>query len=159
HLKEGGGDGRVIGIGLRATVLAALASVTVAGQSAARPGIPTASRVTDCAVARVIYRDDVAFGAVAAQDPETVFVVGGASGSRSRVERWRADGLVPVVVPNVGVINDVSATSRNNVWALGERGALHWNGRTWARIRLPSPKQVDALEPFFEIAATRKGLW
>lgn len=49
-------------------------------------------------------------------------------------------------VPNVGSLSSLSVRTKNDVWALGTDGVLHWNGQTWRTIPRPDRNHV-----FYEI--------
>ena len=49
--------------------------------------------------------------------------------------------------PDVGILNAVAAVAANDIWAVGDRGILHWNGLAWSQV--PSP----ATSPLYAVAA------
>ncbi|MCO5971994.1 hypothetical protein [Actinoallomurus soli] len=45
---------------------------------------------------------------------------------------WDGAGWSQAPVPDLGRLTSVSASGPANVWATGDCGVLHWDGRTWA---------------------------
>jgi hypothetical protein len=94
---------------------------------------------------------------VAAISANDVWAVGNATGSQAAlIEHW--DGTAWSIVPDssisgVGPITNtllsVSADASNDVWAVGSKTLLHFNGTTWTEV--PSPllhaNSVTALSP------------
>jgi len=53
--------------------------------------------------------------------------------------RWRS-----IPVPNVGIIQDVSADSPTDAWAVG-RSILHWDGSSWSIVDVPKRALYTAI--------------
>ena len=106
---------------------------------------------------------------VAATSPRNAWAVGEISpgpgvppgrGARTLIEHWNGRTWKRVPSPSPGAaaqLIGVAATSPCNAWAVGwtgtgsEPGASaktlieHWNGKTWKRVRSPSPGPVNVL--------------
>jgi hypothetical protein len=90
---------------------------------------------------------------VAAVASNNVWAVGSHTASNGAyltlIERWNGSAWSVVTSPNpstvVNILNAVSGTSANDIWAVGYQGvgsgshplAVHWNGATWTVV--PSP--------------------
>jgi hypothetical protein len=57
--------------------------------------------------------------------------------SESAVYRYDGGVWGRITVPDVGTLNGISVLSDSDAWAVGERGALHWDGNTWTAVDTP----------------------
>jgi hypothetical protein len=80
-----------------------------------------------------------------------------AHSDHSLVERWNHNRWTRMPTPDIGLLGDVSATARSNIWTAAARALLHWNGTKWLRIALPNASHLPGFAG--QIAATRSGLW
>jgi hypothetical protein len=61
----------------------------------------------------------------------------GASGSASFVLRWDGTAWVVQNTLDIGPINEISALSANDVWAISGNETMHWNGTSWTVHEFP----------------------
>lgn len=66
------------------------------------------------------------------------------------MEHWNGTQWSVVTMPTTGIINGISGTSANDVWAVGNHGMTdHWDGTQWTQVTNPaggaSLTAVDAL--------------
>lgn len=71
-----------------------------------------------------------------------------ATGDRPIIEHYDGNGWTRTPLPDtLEDVNAISATSANDVWAMGRSGSapvtLHWDGSAWRTIGLPAP-DLDA---------------
>jgi hypothetical protein len=79
---------------------------------------------------------------------------------------WTGRAWARVTVPDAknGSLNSVSADSASDAWAVGQTCsgpacaevldlALHWNGRSWARARVPSPGTAPVVDNLASVSA------
>jgi hypothetical protein len=93
--------------------------------------------------------------AVSANDAWAVGHAGLVATNRAVILHWDGTSWLPVKVPDVGpggTLAGVSAVSATDVWAVGSSGgsdgrlkgsrsfALHWDGTSWTRVGVPSPR-------------------
>lgn len=108
--------------------------------SSKRP-VPSTTTEGDTITGPIAMHPGSSLAAIDGSDPDDIWAVGEQHGSspdwHSLVARWdgRAWQLVPV--PDVGGLVAVAVTTQDDVWALGGRGVLHWDGATWSTKALP----------------------
>ncbi|WP_026412298.1 hypothetical protein [Actinomadura oligospora] len=47
---------------------------------------------------------------------------------------WNGRAWTKVAMPEVGRVNQVSASSANDVWASADCGLMHWDGHAWTKV-------------------------
>jgi hypothetical protein len=119
--------------------------------------------------------DNVLFG-VDARSAADAWAVGYDSAGayhRALIEHWDGTAWRVVPTPRAGPSDSdlwgVTALSATNAWAVGNEntGAFrfrplveHWNGTTWTRVRVPSPRLAGTGASLFGIAATSpRNIW
>ena len=152
----GGGFSRVRGAVL-CTVALGAGVVCLSGAK-----YSAATGTASCRVSREFgFRGSQHLFAVALDGPGSVLAVGARRAGRSEhslVERLSHNRWARIQTPDIGLLGDVSATSRRNVWAVGARKALHWDGRRWKQVSLPNASGLRGFA-VSHISATTQGLW
>jgi hypothetical protein len=89
----------------------------------------------------IAMRPGSSLAAIDGSGPGDVWAVGEQHGSspewHSLVAHWEGRAWELEPVPDVGGLVAVAVTAQNNVWALGGRGLLHWDGATWSTKTFP----------------------
>jgi hypothetical protein len=70
--------------------------------------------------------------AVDASSAGNVWAVGQESGASATV-RYNGTSWAVVPSPNIGTLHGVAVIAPNDVWAVGDDGAIHWDGTTWTQ--------------------------
>ena len=71
--------------------------------------------------------------AVDGTGPGDVWAVG-YTGSTSLIRHYDGTTWQPVSTPDIGVIRGVTAIAPNDAWAVGDLGAIHWDGSSWTQL-------------------------
>jgi hypothetical protein len=85
-----------------------------------------------------------------AQRGDEVFLLCGAENSAGAMQRsWlvRVRGDVPEVLsgPRMGTASNLEGTAANDLWSLGQRGMIHWNGTAWREVAGPGDVLLSGL--------------
>ncbi len=114
--------------------------------------------------------------AISARDAWAVGDYATATITRPLVVHWNGRSWKRVAVPfpcagaaTGGFLESVAATSAADVWAAGNAGScvsqrrvaliMHWNGRSWKRVRAASPGDIGGTELRGVAAISRRNAW
>ena len=129
----------MVGLAARLTATGVRQDRSIAGRSARQPQLEIRMRNTSTLV--------MIGGVIAATTVGTGSGLAGASPARNAPARG------PAVAVSIRYLTGVYCTSRSNCWAAGPRlnaadaivnQMLHWNGRTWASVKVPDPAGTKA---------------
>jgi len=141
-------------------IFRACAALLIPAALAAGPGVASAS-VASCNVWTGVPAPNQgavanSLNGVTALSPCNVWAVGyyqdAVNGARlSLAEHWNGSSwsisLPPGPDSNTNILNAVSASSLDHVWAVGQTGIasyiVRWNGSIWAQVPSPSPGNLD----------------
>lgn len=85
-----------------------------------------------------------------AQRGDEVFLLCVSESSAGAMQRsWlvRVRGDVPEVLsgPRMGYASNLEGTAANDLWSLGQRGMIHWNGTAWREVEGPGDVLLSGL--------------
>ena len=158
---------------LRTVLIAVICMSALAAIIVLKPGTATAARLSSCGTWRNIPSPNVSqysnyFNGVAVISANDVWAVGNRDTGFDNVthtltEHWNGQQWNVVPSPNgtkgYNYLNAVSATSSNDVWAVGSYASNgphhilieHWNGAQWSIV--PSPKIITDPTGLMGVAA------